>query len=308
MGAALGRLPVRGPGARELGLPLPPPGVAPGVAGAARLPLMRAGRPLKRWRYVAAFGPELMVCAGDARIGPLRQRWWAVAEPGAALLERTSPGSAGMTLDALSTRDPDGGETSRAVVCSIRDGAVRVHVHIDSEADGAEPVEVVSPSAGGWVWTRKQAGLPARVDIELQGRSLHLELEAVIDDTAGYHDRRTEWRWSTGVGRAVSGERVAWNLVSGVHDAPSASERTVWVNGLPTEVGEARFADDLSRVETADGGKLDLSPWSAREHRLNALLVRSAYRQPFGTFSGDLPGGLRLAEGYGVMEHHDVRW
>ena len=37
-------------------------------------------------------------------------------------------------------------------------------------------------------------------------------------------------------------------------------------------------------------------------------VARNRYRQPFGEFSGRLPGGLRLAEGYGVMEEHDVLW
>ena len=41
---------------------------------------------------------------------------------------------------------------------------------------------------------------------------------------------------------------------------------------------------------------------------MNLLLMRSDYRQPFGTFAGTLPGGIELAEGYGVMEQHDVRW
>ena len=41
---------------------------------------------------------------------------------------------------------------------------------------------------------------------------------------------------------------------------------------------------------------------------MNLLLLRSDYRQPFGVFSGTLPGGLELAEGYGVMEQHDVHW
>jgi hypothetical protein len=36
--------------------------------------------------------------------------------------------------------------------------------------------------------------------------------------------------------------------------------------------------------------------------------MRSYYRQPFGTFTGELPGGLRLADGYGVMEEHEVWW
>jgi hypothetical protein len=45
-----------------------------------------------------------------------------------------------------------------------------------------------------------------------------------------------------------------------------------------------------------------------RERHENLLLVRSSYRQPLGTFSGELPGGVQLAEGYGVMEDHDVWW
>jgi hypothetical protein len=40
---------------------------------------------------------------------------------------------------------------------------------------------------------------------------------------------------------------------------------------------------------------------------MNMVLMRSDYRQPFGTFAGTLPG-IELAEGYGVMETHDVWW
>ncbi len=45
-----------------------------------------------------------------------------------------------------------------------------------------------------------------------------------------------------------------------------------------------------------------------REDHTNLGLFRSDYRQPFGAFSGELPGGLVLEEGFGVMEEHDVRW
>jgi hypothetical protein len=106
------------------------------------------------------------------------------------------------------------------------------------------------------------------------------------------------------VGRGEGGERVAWNLVAGIHDAPEASERTVWVDGEPREVPPVEFADDLSSV-----GGLSFDEWCAREEHTNRLVFRSDYRQPFGTFAGELPGGgPRLAEGYGVMEKHDVRW
>ena len=96
---------------------------------------------------------------------------------------------------------------------------------------------------------------------------------------------------------------MAWNLVEGIHDATEASERTVWVDGEPHEVAPQPFAADLSGV-----GDLRFDEWCTREDHTWRGLVRSDYRQPFGAFSGILPGGLELEAGYGVMEWHDVRW
>ena len=98
------------------------------------------------------------------------------------------------------------------------------------------------------------------------------------------------------VGRTADGRELAWNLVAGVHDAPVGSERTVWVDGQAREVGPRAFDD------------LRFTPEAARQRHDNLLLVRSSYRQPFGAFSGRLPGGLELAEGYGVTEEHDAWW
>ena len=108
----------------------------------------------------------------------------------------------------------------------------------------------------------------------------------------------------------ADGEPVGWNLVTGVNDGPTASERTVWVDGEPAEVAPVAFAADLSRVDFATGESLHFHEWpgSARVDDTNALIFASSYRQPFGEFSGTLPGGVELAEGYGVMEPHDVKW
>jgi len=88
-----------------------------------------------------------------------------------------------------------------------------------------------------------------------------------------------------------------------VHDAAENSERTLWIDGAPREVPPQEFADDLSRV-----GELEFREWSARQANRNLVVMRNRYRQPFGEFTGTLPGGLALAEGHGVMEEHDVRW
>jgi hypothetical protein len=274
-------LPRRGAGVRDLGLALPP----------ERMPLSRRGRPLKRWRYVGVYGRDLMLCVCDVRIGLARQRWWALAEPGRPIRGRTTMGRGGVRI-----------EGSRA---TIRAPGVEIELEVDE--DGG--VESVHPSgSSGYVWTRKQAGLPARGAVVLDGRRVELQGEAVVDETAGYHRRRTTWSWSAGVGRGAGGERIGWNLVQGVNDAAKDSERAIWIDGEGVEPGPVQFADDLSRISFADGGELQFDAWSAREAQTNLLLVRSSYRQPFGTFSGELPGGLRLAEGYGVMEWHDARW
>jgi hypothetical protein len=225
-------------------------------------------RILKRWRYVGVYGPEAMLCVGDARVAGLAQRWWAVALPDGTLHEGSGLGPIELELE---------------------------------EEDG---VEVVSPHGRSYIWTRKQAGVNVHARVRLPADSVNLSGRlAFVDDSAGYHARHTTWRWSAGIGRAIGGEAVAWNLVEGVHDAPEASERTIWIDGEPHEVGPQPFAPDLSGV-----GDLRFDPWSEREDHTNRLIFRSDYRQPFGSFSGTLPGGLALESAYGVMEWHDVRW
>jgi hypothetical protein len=68
------------------------------------------------------------------------------------------------------------------------------------------------------------------------------------------------------------------------------------------------FAEDLGAVSFAEGGRLDFEAGAVRARDDNLLIIRSEYEQPFGTFRGTLPGGLELAEGYGVMERHVAVW
>ena len=261
---------MRGPGVRDLALRLPPGRMAP----------VRAGRPLKRWRYLGVYRSDLMLCVGDARVAGVPQRWWAVALPDGTLLE----GNRGVELSA-----------GRAVVRGV----------LDLQLEEPVGVEVVSLHRGRpYIWTRKHAPVHVRGRVSAAGQAWAFEGDdGFVDESAGYHARHTAWRWSAGIGRAEDGRAVAWNLVDGVHDAPSSSERTVWIDGEPHEVEPQEFAEDLASV-----GGLRFREWSARESSMNLLLMRNSYRQPFGEFSGELPCGLRLAEGYGVMEEHDVRW
>jgi Protein of unknown function (DUF2804) len=275
------RLPQRGTGVRTLSVPVPP----------AKMPLRRGARPLKRWRYIGAYSPELMVCVGSVRVGPMPQHFWAVAERGGALAQATTIRRGGVSVDGPRAQ--------------VETGDVSIDLTVD-EGGGVESVH--SSGRDGYVWTRKQAGVPVTGRVSVHGRTYTLDCEGGVDDTAGYHQRHTSWRWSIGVGRGADGEHVAWNLVTGVNDSHKDSERAIWIDGEAFEPEPVAFSDDLTRIAFGEGGELVFEEWSAREDRTNLLLVRSFYRQPFGTFTGSLPGGVQLVQGYGVVEVHDVSW
>jgi hypothetical protein len=270
-------------------VPLPP----------VRMPAWRGSRPLKRWRYVGVYGPELMLCVGSARVGPGRQSFWAVWDRATQRLrERTRRTGGGVRL----------GIDRPGRVLVLDDG-----VEIDLALEEVNGVETIAPDGAEYTWTRKQGGVRAHGTVTMDGVVRELDALAIVDDSAGYHARHTAWRWCAGVGRADDGREVAWNLVAGINDPPRDSERTVWIGGVAAEVGPvARFTDDLAAVSTADGVDLAFASEAVRKRRENLLLVRSEYRQPFGAFAGVLPGPhgerLQLAEGWGVMEHHTALW
>jgi len=258
------------------GLPLPP----------AAMPSHHGTRPLKAWRYVGVYGPELMLCLAQVRIGRGRQSFWAVWDrQQRSLYERTRIGSGGVRLW------PGG--------ASLFERSVRLDLELEETAG----VESVCPCGEGYAWTRKQGGIMARGSLVVAGASRRIEARAIIDDTAAYYPRLTHWRWCAGVGRSGDGRGLAWNLVEGVNDPAAGSERTVWVDGQPREVPPCSFSPDLDRVDDPH-----FAAEAGLERRQNLVLVRSDYRQPFGTFSGALPGGITLEEGFGVMEDHEAWW
>ena len=118
-----------------------------------------------------------MLCVGDARVAGVPQRWWAVALPDGTLLE----GSRGVELSA-----------ERAHVRGV----------LDLQLEEPAGVEVVSPHGRSYIWTRKHAPVHVRGRVSAAGQAFGLDGDdGFVDESAGYHARRTAWRWSAGVGR-----------------------------------------------------------------------------------------------------------
>jgi hypothetical protein len=256
------------------------------------MPLLRAGRIRKRWRYVGLFGPAVMLCAARVQVGPMRQSFWAVwdREGGRRHAHtRILPGGGEVEMDGAEIR--------------IRAGEVSADLRLgDSEA-----IESICPSGErGYGWTRKRAGVPVSGTIEAGGRYWQVDGLGVEDESAGYHQRHTSWHWSAGVGRAADGRAVAWNLASGINDPERGSERAIWVEGSPHEPEPVAFGG-LDSIRFADGARLTFAAESERARNDNLIFFRSRYRHLFGRFTGELEG-IELAEGLGVMEEHEAVW
>ena len=305
MAAELEALPWRGPGpGRPDDLPLPP----------AKLPLRRNGIWRKRWRYAAVFGEHMLACAARVQVGPLGQTFWVVWDrERRRMLERTRmrlPGGRGdvwsEALDKEGLRDhaPDKGSLVRIEAAHPEVGEVRGFLRFH----GGTWAESVSPAEGGnYVWTRKRVDMPVEADLRIGDERVRFEGQGVEDESEGYHPRHTVWSWSAGVGRTTDGRSVGWNLVSGINDAPERSERAIWVDGQPSEPGPVSFAG-LDAIDFDDGSRLAFEAECERRKEERRFFVRYSYVQPFGSFSGTLPGGLQLERGLGVMEHHDAWW
>jgi len=257
----------------------------------ASLPLFDRGQLRKRWRYVAVFAEELMLCAARAEIGPAKQSFWVLWDREQRRQwahTNPLPGSREVSFDG--PRLEVDGPGLRASL----------------ELGDVAAIEATCPSGKSVAWTRKRAGMPVEGTVEIPGRRIAVAGRAIDDESAGHHQRHTHWRWSAGVGESVEGRNLAWNLVEGINDLPRGSERAIWVDGEPSEPPPVAFRE-LAGVDLGDAGSLDFAAESDHARDDNYLLIRSRYRHRFGSFAGTL-GGLTLASGLGVMEEHTALW
>ena len=163
----------------------------------------------KSWRWVGAFGPDVMLCVARAQVG--------VAAP--------------LVVGGLGRRAAARGHARRTF-------RPRAHGARRRRADraGARARAPIEVTTGAGVDAQDAAagdrhGARRRAPIAIDAAGL-------LDESARPARAPHAWLWSAGAGVAASGAAVVWNLVEGMHDG-DPSERTVWVDGEPHAVGRA---------------------------------------------------------------------
>ncbi len=298
----------------------------------------------KRWVYVAFASDEVFAAVAIARFGYASTCFGYVLEarPGqAARMLATASVLAPPT--ACTVDDGMGGDgTGEGRPAAFHSGKVRatvarvpgasaysvdvalreieIHATVDTR-DAPPPITAVA-HVGGLAadplvsTTEKRALLAVRGDVTVGGKRRSLDgALAGYDYTHGLLPRHTAWRWAFALGRATSGECVAFNLVQGFVGEP---ECAAWVDGEVFALREGRFSFDRDqplaewRVSTADGAvDLRFKPGGMHAEHKNLGLVASRFVQPAGAYFGTIRVGgkeLVLDGVLGVTEDQDVVW
>jgi hypothetical protein len=288
---------------------------------------------IKRWQYLGAVSPEVIVGAAVVSLGYLGNAFFYLFDRTRRELiaaERMAPLGRGIEFgsngiegavrfaagrDRLTlTNDPAGGRR-----LSAEFGGARVEAEF---ADRREPLVCVTRVGyAGFNYTLKQAGLPAAGKVSARGREWTLDPErafGVVDYTTGRLGRETFWNWASAGGRDEAGNLIGINLVLGVNES-GFTENAVWIGDKLVKVDTVNFEyDDRDRlrpwrIQSADG-RVDLrfEPEGERGQDLDLIVLASKFHQLFGRFRGELhdPQGTvhRVAELSGYTEEHYARW
>ncbi|MDM7998682.1 MAG: DUF2804 domain-containing protein [Dehalococcoidia bacterium] len=141
----------------------------------------------------------------------------------------------------------------------------------------------------------------------------------LLDYHKAFYPRSTFWKWATFAIIDGSGNLLGCNLTHNViRDDTQFNENCIWHGNRLTLLGAARFDIPKDRtqpwrIRTEDGrADLQLIPQGRRSERVNLGLVKSAYDQPYGLYSGTLIDGEgvshRVENAFGLAEDHVSLW
>ena len=179
---------------------------------------------------------------------------------------------------------------------------VKGHVEVLCDRGASQVVSMPFETAGG-MYSHKGM-FPIEGAIEIDGRRYALRPEdslALLDDHKGFYPFVMQWDWVTSATH-VKGEALGFNLTKNQCREPERfNENCAWrgdrLGVLPAvtfEREDVRGPNERWRIRDREG-RVDVTfrPTVPGDVRVNAVVVESRYRGPFGIFDGRVePEGL----------------
>ena len=287
-----------------------------------RLPRVLRRLRLKEWQAVQLATPRLFVNLAlfDVKLMALRQVKVYDRDRQVKHLHERKLGPRALRLaDQLDDSVNRHADKRGHLAFRNRWGAGTIDVELDLARDGKAPPmrgaftlhvsrgapQIVSlPFSGNVGMYSTKGAFPVTGELEVDGER-HVftakDTVALLDDHKGYYPYVMKWDWVTS-GAVVDGVTCAFNLTrNDVRDPERYNENCVWrgaaVGRLPAVTftrEKAKQPGERWKIRDREGRvDLDFEPSVPGDVRVNAVIVKSQYRGPFGTFTGRLePEGL----------------
>jgi hypothetical protein len=290
------------------------------------LPVPRALRALrlKEWQAFQ-FGNEqwfFVVALFDAKLMALAQlKAYDREQRRKYLFERQLPGWALRAPRNLldSSMRWAGGGASMTFVNRLAAGEIDVAIELPADAerpaisgkltahaDGCEPEVVCIPFADNRGMYSHKGCLALDGELSIGDRRVRFapaDSFLLMDDHKGYYPRIMRWDWVTGAGFDGSGRRIGLNLTRNDSIDPDRyNENCVWVDGRVKLLPAVKFRRRPELVpeiweirDRAGDVEVDFEIELDGHVRVNAVVIESRYRGPFGRLRGHVrSGGERI--------------
>jgi len=184
------------------------------------------------------------------------------------------------------------------------DGRPAVAAKLRALAAGCEPEVVCIPFGSNRGMYSHKGCLAVEGEVRLGDETIALtpaDSYLLMDDHKGYYDYVMRWDWVTGGGVDEAGRRIGFNLTRNASIDPLAyNENCLWIDGQRHLLGPVEF-DRRSGAEgeiwavrdTAGRGQVEVDFELEVDGyvRVNALVIESRYRGPFGRVRGRIATG-----------------
>ncbi len=304
----------------------------PARANLLDAPYLGLPRPLRRlrlkeWQAFQIATPRLFINLAlfDAKLMALQQAKVYDRVAGVKhLFERTLRPGAFRVADQLldSTTRYQHARGTLGFRNRMRDGRIELEIDLPVSAHapaihGALTVrtdqgasQVVSLPFAGDVGMYSHKGMfPIEGELVVGGEVHHLttaDALALMDDHKGYYPYVMRWDWVTSACHGADGLARGFNLTRNQCREPvTYNENCGWIGDRIGRLPAVTFTREAARqpderwiIRDADGRvELVFTPTVPGDVAINAVVVRSKYRGPFGTFAGRLaPEGLEPIE------------